>query len=130
MGFEYNPADEDPHGECRHEIHRLQDEVKHYKALLIACAEQLDPCDVYLTPETDEPIYEKIPQLVEELAQRLELELQVGEIRTKSWLCDKHRTSAIMLRVANEKPCPECLREQINASHRSATPDAIDPTGV
>ena len=24
MSFEFNPADEDPHGECRHEIHRLQ----------------------------------------------------------------------------------------------------------
>lgn len=24
MGFEFNPADEDPHGECRHEIQRLK----------------------------------------------------------------------------------------------------------
>lgn len=25
MSFEFNPADEDPHAECRHEIHRLKD---------------------------------------------------------------------------------------------------------
>lgn len=24
MSFEFNPAEEDPHGECRHEIHRLE----------------------------------------------------------------------------------------------------------
>lgn len=24
MGFEFNPEDEDPHGECRHEIQQLQ----------------------------------------------------------------------------------------------------------
>lgn len=34
MGFEDNPADEDPHGECRHEIHQLQAEVSRLKAEL------------------------------------------------------------------------------------------------
>lgn len=24
MSFEFNPEDDDPHGKCRHEIHRLQ----------------------------------------------------------------------------------------------------------
>lgn len=32
MSFEDNPADDDPHGECRHEIHRLNAEVEKWKA--------------------------------------------------------------------------------------------------
>lgn len=28
MSFEDNPADDDPHGECRHEIWRLQELLK------------------------------------------------------------------------------------------------------
>lgn len=32
MGFEDNPADDDPHGECRHEIHSLQARVTKLEA--------------------------------------------------------------------------------------------------
>jgi hypothetical protein len=31
MSFEFNPADEDPHGECRHEIHTLQAELENLR---------------------------------------------------------------------------------------------------
>lgn len=41
MNFDMNPADEDPHGECRHEIHRLQ-EIN--KELLAACESMLRTC--------------------------------------------------------------------------------------
>lgn len=40
MGFEFNPADEDPHGECRHEIHQLQSELTTLRAQLAAAEER------------------------------------------------------------------------------------------
>ncbi len=40
MSFEFNPADEDPHRECRHEIHRLQKALRKIdKRLRIPAAE-------------------------------------------------------------------------------------------
>lgn len=33
MSFDMNPADEDPHGECRHEIERLNKQVQELTAL-------------------------------------------------------------------------------------------------
>jgi len=61
MGFEYNPEDEDPHGECRHEIHRLQKELASANAKLhvardklseIACTEGVDAGVVLLSHES------------------------------------------------------------------------------
>lgn len=35
MSFEFNPADEDPHGECRHYIHRLEQTIRDIESLLL-----------------------------------------------------------------------------------------------
>lgn len=35
MSFDMNPADEDPHGECRHEIHALKAEVERLRNRLL-----------------------------------------------------------------------------------------------
>ena len=35
MSFEFNPEDDDPHGECRHEIHRLKMLVQSARHLLM-----------------------------------------------------------------------------------------------
>lgn len=37
MSFEFNPADEDEHGECRHEIHRLTAELEETADRLATC---------------------------------------------------------------------------------------------
>jgi regulator of replication initiation timing len=63
VSFENNPADEDIHGECRHEIHQLHQLVDDYAQRLSAKAEE------YTRPAME--VIEKLKQDNERLQQRL-----------------------------------------------------------
>lgn len=58
MTFEFNPADEDPHGECRHEIQRLEAENERLRV------EMVD--STFLSVEEVEELY-RLRSLIERL---------------------------------------------------------------